>query len=583
MSMRRVSCFISFLLTMAYTLCAMGQAQTAYSRFVELEKVYYDSPVIKTDNSNDIVIRINNQDEFDSINETLINKLKEGYKQINIVISSGIYFYDNDHVFLNRMDFPEASIKFKGRCTVLCGRHSCCGKYKSKKQVRSAYEQIKPNWSKMYQLDCPIEVVDMETTMCRIPNKVSLQYQEGLIIEVTEWFCRKQYLVDSITDEYIYFKAKGLTYRDDWKSYSVNLDYAMTKQYPRYRFIKPPVATIKDKSLPSRFMWVYASNLNQVSMSNIQFIGSSNNEESLLYMSSSKCKRFEIENCRFEGLANEAVRCARSNNLYFHNNVVEDCEGGALLTDNSSNNTRVENNVFNRTGLNGGMNYTVSCYGSDFIIQGNTFKDFNYAAINSGMRLKWEKPFSCSGIIEGNELFYTYNFIKAKSQYTLIDGGAIYLDSKIDHIIVRYNYIHDYTGMGHNRGVYCDDGAANIDIYGNIIANITNGDALFSWRSKGAEKQYDSANNNINVMYNIIQGTYHFDATNNSSCMKGKNLLIGTNESSKNVLDNFAVVEPDFLANNGYAIKKNKIRLSRKAKSLAKALPSYNTMKTWIK
>ena len=81
----------------------------------------------------------------------------------------------------------------------------------------------------------------------------------------------------------------------------------------------------------------------------------------------------------------------------------------------------------------------------------------------------------------------------------------------IDHIIVRYNFIHDYSGMASNRGIYLDDGAGNVDIYGNVLVNILNGHAIFSWLSKGAGKKYPSANNNINCMYNIIQGSYKFD------------------------------------------------------------------------
>ena len=484
------------------------QSQFPYTRFEELEAISFNKTHKIDSYKRQFVIKISNQEEFDTLNETLNKALKDGEENIRIILPPQILFYKENHLFLNRVNYPNTSISIEGNKTILAGKSVLSYTMRGREQVINYLKKRNSLWSPLQQLDNPIEVLEKETTLCRIPNKLSLQMLPGLKIELSEWYCRKIYDIVDIDKEYIYFNAVGMTYREDWKTFSVNMDYALAKQSPRYR-IKYPDS--EQSEYPSRFLWVYASDIKSVTLSNVHFIGSNTTQESLLYISYSTCGKFEVSNCRFEYLGNEAIRCVHTANLFFHDNEVADCEAGVLLADNASPDACVENNRFIRTGLNGNMNYAVTCYGSDFLITDNLFQDFNYAAINSGIRLNWNKAYPCNGIIENNELCYTKDFIKNKWEYTLIDGGAIYLDSYIDHIIVRYNFIHDYSGMASNRGIYLDDGAGNVDIYGNVLVNILNGHAIFSWLSKGAGKKYPSANNNINCMYNIIQGSYKFD------------------------------------------------------------------------
>lgn len=50
-----------------------------------------------------------------------------------------------------------------------------------------------------------------------------------------------------------------------------------------------------------------------------------------------------------------------------------------------------------------------------------------------------------------------------------MDGGAIYLATKNAGSIVRNNYIHGFSGMKSNLGIFRDDGASNFELYGNYI------------------------------------------------------------------------------------------------------------------
>lgn len=532
--------------------------------------------------SKELVLRVSNQEDFDLLNERINNAIEKGAENIRIKFSSGVFFYKNNHLFLNMLDSPNTRITLEGHKTILTGKHISSNETRNRKRVIKALEASKPQWSELQQLDNLVEVVNEDNCLCRIPNALSLVMQKGMKIELTEWFCRKTYDVIDIKDGFVYFFADGMTYRSDWKTYTINMDYVLSNNYPRYR-IKYPTIESHEAGIPSRFLWIFASAINSIKITNISFIGSGSSEESLLYISYSKCGVFEISHCNFELLENEVVRSVNTPNLYFHNNKVVNCEAGVLSTDNSSPNVCVEKNSFIRTGLNGNMNYAVSCYGSDFLVKDNIFQDFNYVAINSGMRLKWNKDFPCNGIIENNVISYSSAFIEQKNNYTLIDGGAIYLDSYIDEIIVRYNFIYNYSGMGSNRGIYLDDGAGNVDIFGNILINITDGDAIFSWRFKGAEKIFPSANDNIHCMYNIIQEPYIFDEIESSNCTKGRNLILGAEDAYKSKLINFQLVEPDVFDTKSYYIKNNKIVLSKETVGKVNKLPCYKGMKKWIR
>lgn len=71
-------------------------------------------------------------------------------------------------------------------------------------------------------------------------------------------------------------------------------------------------------------------------------------------------------------------------------------------------------------------------------------------------------------IIEYNEI---YNILRESS-----DAGAIYggRDWSARGNIIRYNYLHDFKGIGDNGiiGIYLDDGFSDAHIYGNVMKNM---------------------------------------------------------------------------------------------------------------
>jgi hypothetical protein len=140
----------------------------------------------------------------------------------------------------------------------------------------------------------------------------------------------------------------------------------------------------------------------------------------------------------------------------------------------------------------------------------------------------------CAGIIENNDLSYNQDYIDNIGNYGIMDGGAIYLATKNARSVVRYNHIHDFSGMKDNRGIFCDDGAYNIEIYGNVITGIVNSMCIdsrrvtFVERSETPESEIDKANVNIVIQDNTVDGSIRFEAheDSNNGCTKGANYIL---------------------------------------------------------
>jgi len=115
-----------------------------------------------------------------------------------------------------------------------------------------------------------------------------------------------------------------------------------------------------------------------------------------------------------------------------------------------------------------------------------------------------------------------------------MDGGAIYVWTKNDGTIIRTNYIHGFSGIGGNRGIFCDDGAYNVQIYGNVITGIANSYCIESRRVASVEDVQtkgtgiDKSNVNVQIRDNIIDGSILFIGNEglNNGCELGINYVL---------------------------------------------------------
>lgn len=94
--------------------------------------------------------------------------------------------------------------------------------------------------------------------------------------------------------------------------------------------------------------------------------------------------------------------------------------------------------------------------------------------------------------------------------------------------------------MKDNRGIFCDDGAYNFEIYGNLITNIANSYCIDSRRVAGVENSssrganVNRSNVNNHIYGNVVDGPIRFNARegNDHGCLLGVNYFIVKDEAS---------------------------------------------------
>ena len=154
-----------------------------------------------------------------------------------------------------------------------------------------------------------------------------------------------------------------------------------------------------------------------------------------------------------------------------------------------------------------------------------------------------------SGVIEDNELYYTPQYYTDYKKHTLMDSGAIYLWTQNDDVTIRNNYIHDYIGMADNRGIFCDDGAANFKIIGNRILRIANSYCVDSRKIKDQRPEKFMNNVNISITDNVFDGRIRFEGRDGegNGCVYGRNTVRKANGAKEPVmkLANVKIVEND--------------------------------------
>ena len=107
-----------------------------------------------------------------------------------------------------------------------------------------------------------------------------------------------------------------------------------------------------------------------------------------------------------------------------------------------------------------------------------------------------------------------------------MDSGVIYVWTQTDGITIHNNYIHDISGIKDNRGIFCDDGAKNVTITGNVIQRIQNSYCI-DLRNVTfvAEKVPDHNIGNI-CTDNLVDGDIRF-YLRDESCKESNNKKIG--------------------------------------------------------
>ena len=572
-----------------------AQVSPVKSNFQKWESIKVSQEKASRVSGTPYVISIRTKEDLNSLNGNVKRAIKNGKKRIEVRLGSGVYYYDRLTVYLCNINAQDVSLSIIGEPgTVLVA---------GGKDFRNSQSLLNPSTDNIYLdshgelIDCyrevkqassSVEVLNEKRKECRMRIQEDYPFLRGLKIQLSEWYLSPEYEVTKIKGGYVYFTAGDLTYDKAKKCYNVQYDNAIGSVDPRYRFLDPSIparqkSTVHECSV-SQFMTLYRLKLKSISISGIQFVGCAKGSDSMCHLREVEAERILVENCDFSYSNTLLFKLKNTNNFVFRGNKVKDCYYGAINSAIDCANTIVKDNTFYRMGKGWTNSTIIACHGADFVVSDNKFEDFGYSAVSTGYNHKWGSRMVTGGVIENNEIWYGDEYFSNCEKYTLMDGGAVYVSTLSDNIIIRYNYIHDYRGIRSNRAIYCDDGAMNVKIYGNVIRNIPGADAVFSWRAKSINSKVSGSNDGICFYYNVIWGSYKLDERPNSSCIHGKNLILYANgePAPKNELVNFKYQERDAVY-SGAQVADGKLVVPQSAMKELKQFPTYEKMRQWLK
>ena len=510
-----------------------------------------------------MVIQVSSQKEFERLNENVHKSLKDGFEDIQVVFSPGVFYFNEEHIRLASYDNPSLSISFIGNNTTLIadGREFYPSHYSSLELLYSGSDDCfgktyLSNTNELIDIDGEVmmssslvEVVDKDKKLCRIKTHYNGPMTTGMKILITEWYKSSVYTVIAVKNSFIYFTANDLNISPSYHCYNVNLDYGFSrgKCFPRYRIFneasksKPYIDSTSFHTCnsvsyvhecnASRFLYAGNLNIKALKIQGIRFVG--NKESSSLFQFYKvNAEELLITKCEFRFLRNYIALVNSSNNFVFENNIVEQCFFKSILSDNGSKKTIIKGNAFLNSGARLNNQGCVDCRGENYHIHHNEFRNFTYSAISVGLYYQSKMLNPACGIVEYNTIWYDNEYFQNYYKYTLMDSGAIYVTTQNNKAIIRYNVIHDYIGMCANRGIFCDTGSKNVEIYGNAIWNIPNSNAIELWNVKEPEVLVPDANTGNKVYDNIIGGKYQFESKKGGRSVHKKNIVLYSSGSA---------------------------------------------------
>ena len=427
-------------------------------------------------------INIHNQAQLDNLELTIKKAIKGVRTSIKVHIFNGIYMFKEAHISFTDMDCPNVSIMIEGSNAVLTSDNN----YLSQKNVDYGIS------GDFLGADSLIDVVDRIENVCYIPYKNNFSKTKApkyKTVKIPQWYKSINYPIVDINGTGIFFKANNLTVVKNRlrKSYNVNYDYVYHAE--KIRFVLFDESNRID-SQASNFIYLDNSNFKSLIIKGLIF-NSNNDGSSLLYFNNVNAAQICIADCQFINIRSIIASFIRSNNVVVNNNHVSNLKGNGFCFSSGCSGVVITKNFFRQCGLDLNNSFCIRCNEAEYFISDNTFEDFGYGAIAVGLWHGENKEYPSRGIIEHNEIYYTPSYNANYWKHTLMDSGAIYSWTQNDGTIIRYNYIHDITGMWENRGIFCDDGASNMKIYGNIILNIRNNYCIDSRRVRDYDIKYN--------------------------------------------------------------------------------------------
>lgn len=506
-----------------------------------------------------MVITISDQSSFDGLQQKIIDAIQSHDNDIYVAFSPGNYIAHDNHITIKDMQSPTLNLHFVGNAATIIPAglvyrdgDTYSGSFDSGTSWTSGIANV-DNWTRINYADSPVEILDINSGRCRINSVETISDNLSPVfayIHIPHWFRSSIYKIDKVLNQYIYFTANDLVLSYN-NGYNVN-DYNLSKRRIRYKlcnleksneivsvingrvYLPSKVTSVREGTI-HRFLTIDNCDFSSIEIVGVSFSGNCyGNSNSLIYIRNVNVKKLWVHKCSFHCMRSNVISLISTNNASIEKNKFEDCYYSCVVSDNKCRNTVVKKNSFTNIGMGLQNTFCIVCRGSNYCISDNQITDFGYGGIGVGVWYKSELVAPCNGIVENNDLSYSESYISDVDNNCIMDGGAIYVWTKNNGTIIRNNYIHGFSGIGGDRGIFCDDGAYNVQIYGNVNTGIANSYCIESRRVASVENIHtkgtgiDRSNVNIQIRDNIIDGNILFIGNEglNNGCVLGVNYVL---------------------------------------------------------
>lgn len=514
------------------------------------------------------IISIRNQEQLDRLGRMLSDELKGGVNDIEIKIVGKNLILPVNIKSITDLNYPNANIKVDGSGAELVPEYIELNRQDSHSDWEGSF------WTTEYDAYCFDDIVvdvrgqeislmgevDETLSLIELSNiggkdawrmKTDLpdldeESCKDFMILVTRIWTSTKHKVIKVSGGWLYFQDDSNNLQE---GRGPNVDHYLYGIYPRYQFVNCPASKgvhVKNGRIyiPHRY------NLVRI-----------NKGGCLLKMSKCHFNSFEITGFNLSGLSKcpiEISHCDFEEGLFVHHNTYTNLSCLAFATSWCKNVCFSDNSITNARGRTIGYNATnfticrnhfknigwmfnrsaVSGGGVNLHVCDNIVEDFNYSAISCGSYSATKDSLLLTFIIERNLIKLSNKYKKDYIRKTLADGGAIYICPSVTNGIIRDNVIQNIKGINGNRGIFLDDGAKNLAVYGNLVVNVENYYDIDLRLVNTYEKDIPDHNTNNSVFHNIMTGGYRFeDAGLESNCIGGQNVLLGVGPFQKYTID----------------------------------------------
>lgn len=476
------------------------------------------------------ILKVSDQHDFDNLQKNIETALKVGNLNINVFFEKGIYTYNDTHLNFRNLNYPDAEVSITTNGAII---QCACEEPQFADDPRAVYMDKRGNypnlWSEVIQLTDTVEIVNRKLNICSIRNEFKLAPTEKPInkyIQVSCWFVSKICPIVSITKDSIFFNADDYCRYRSEASYNINMEYGYSKCMPRARvFGFEDYIGIVRKCKGANLLTINNCSLKRFTFSGFQIVGS-NYTAPLFRIQNSKSLAIDITNNRIKNVGNTVLYDTKSKNVHFMYNYVDSFNGYGLKSDNGSEGLRVCNNILENCSLMWNNDFVICARSENFVISNNVIRNFKYGGIGVGCWHGYDVIEPCCGVVENNELYFIGDYLAKPSRYTLMDSGAIYTWTQTDGVTIRNNYIHDISGVKDNRGIFCDDGAKNVTITGNVFQRIQNSYCIDLRKVTNVAEKVPDHNTGNTCTDNLVDGDIRF-YLRDETCHESNNKKFG--------------------------------------------------------